>query len=100
MKIKWRWIGDWVDLPDRLEEVAQILAMRGLPVQSLERGPTFDPGIVVGRVLEVARHPNADRLSLCSVDVGAKRLSIVCGAPNVAAGQRVAVAQVGTRLPD
>jgi phenylalanyl-tRNA synthetase beta chain len=100
LKITWKWLGDWVDLPDQPEELPRLLAMRGLPVQSLERGATFDPGIVVGSVLEVARHPGADRLSLCSVDIGSARLSIVCGAPNVAAGQRVAVAQVGSRLPD
>ncbi len=100
MKITWKWLEDWVELPDRPEDLAYLLAMRGLPVQSLERGATFDPGIVVGSVLEVARHPDADRLSLCTVDVGTERLSIVCGAPNVAAGQRVAVAQVGSRLPD
>ena len=100
MKITWKWLEDWVDLPDRPEDLAHLLAMRGLPVQSLERGASFDPGIVVGSVLDVARHPDADRLSLCTVDIGSARLSIVCGAPNVAAGQRVAVAQVGSRLPD
>ena len=74
--------------------------MRGFPVASLERGATFDPMIVVGRVLEAGRHPNADRLSLCTVDVGGAVRSIVCGASNVAAGQTVAVAQVGAVLPD
>ena len=100
MKITWKWLEDWVDLPERPEDLAGLLAMRGLPVQSMERGASFDPGIVVGNVVEVARHPDADRLSLCTVDIGSARLSIVCGAPNVAAGQRVAVAQVGSRLPD
>ncbi len=100
MKITWKWLEDWVELPERPEELPRLLAMRGLPVQSMERGASFDPGIVVGHVLEVARHPDADRLSLCTVDIGSARLSIVCGAPNVAAGQRVAVAQVGSRLPD
>ena len=100
MKITWKWLEDWVELPDRPEDLAHLLAMRGLPVQSLERGASFDPGIVVGSVVEVARHPDADRLSVCTVDIGSERLSIVCGAPNVAAGQRVAVAQVGSRLPD
>ncbi len=100
MKIAWTWMADWVELPASAEELAHLLAMRGLPVQSLERAESFDAGIVVGEVLEVGRHPNADRLSLCQVDIGAARLSIVCGASNVAAGQRVAVAQVGSKLPD
>ena len=100
MKVTWKWLEDWVELPGQPDELPRLLAMRGLPVQSMERGASYDPGIVVGHVLEVARHPDADRLSLCSVDIGSARLSIVCGAPNVAAGQRVAVAQVGSRLPD
>ena len=99
MKVTWNWLGDWVELPDTPEALMELLAMRGFPVQSLERGTSFDPGIVVGRVLEAGRHPNADRLSLCTVDIGTARLSIVCGAPNVEAGQRVAVAQVGSKLP-
>jgi phenylalanyl-tRNA synthetase beta chain len=63
-------------------------------------GPDLS-AVCVGLVRERARHPNADRLSVCRVDVGAgEPLEIVCGAPNVAAGQKVAVARVGTRLPD
>src|SRR5688572_822345 len=100
MKATWSWLGDWTGLPESPEALAGLLATRGLPVQSLERGATFDPAIVVGRVLEVAPHPNADRLRLCRVDVGAGTRSIVCGASNVAAGQHVAVAQIGSRLPD
>ena len=100
MKVTWSWLNDWVDLPGTPEELAHLFAMRGLPVQSLERGGSLDPAIIVGEVVEAARHPNADRLTLCTVDVGTARLSIVCGAPNVAAGQRVAVAQIGARLPD
>ncbi len=100
MKVTWSWLQEWTDLPESPEELAQLLAMRGLPVQSLERGLAYDPGIVVGRVVECEPHPNADRLRLCVVDVGTGTLSIVCGAANVAAGQRVAVAQVGSRLPD
>src|SRR5712671_4064294 len=74
--------------------------MRGFPVASIEKGASLDPAIVVGRVLAVSPHPNADRLRLCSVDIGAARLSIVCGASNVASGMSVAVAQIGSKLPD
>src|SRR3989442_7813486 len=100
MKVTWGWLADWVDLPPTPEALAHALAMRGFPVASIEQGIELDPAIIVGRVLEVSPHPNADRLRLCSVDVGSATLSIVCGAANVAAGQLVAVAQIGARLPD
>src|SRR6266550_2993377 len=100
MKLTWRWLSDWVDLPPTPEALAHALAMRGFPVASIEKGTTLDPGILVGRVLEVSPHPNADRLRLCSVDVGQAKLSIVCGASNVLPGMAVAVAQIGSKLPD
>ena len=101
MKITWSWLQDWVELPRRPEELAHALAMRGFPVASIEKGVALDPSIVVGRVLDVAPHPNADRLRLCVVEIGGgTKLSVVCGAPNVAAGQSVAVAQIGAKLPD
>ena len=100
MKVTWGWLADWVELPPTPEALAHALAMRGFPVASIEKAVSLDPTIVVGRVLEVGAHPNADRLRLCAVDIGSATLSIVCGASNVAAGQSVAVAQVGTRLPD
>ena len=62
MKVTWGWLGDWVDLPPTPEALAHALAMRGFPVASIERGMTLDPAIIVGRVLEVSPHPNADRL--------------------------------------
>jgi len=100
MKVTWSWLGDWTGLPESPEKLAHLLATRGLPVQSLDAGVAYDPAIVIGHVLEVAPHPNADRLRLCKVDVGSGVRSIVCGAANVAAGQRVAVAQIGSTLPD
>jgi phenylalanyl-tRNA synthetase beta chain len=100
MKVTRSWLSDWVDLPERDEELTGILASRGFPVQSLERGASFDPEIVVGHVLEVEPHPNADRLRLCTVDTGSARVRVVCGAPNVAAGQRIALAKIGSKLPD
>lgn len=100
MKVTKSWLQDWVELPERDEELTGILASRGFPVQSLERGVSFDPEIVVGHVLEVEPHPNADRLRLCTVDIGSARVRVVCGAPNVAAGQRIALAKIGSKLPD
>lgn len=73
--------------------------MTGLEVEAVDTvGSQFD-GVVIGAVTAVVKHPAADRLSVCTVDLGLERVEIVCGAPNVAAGQRVPVARVGALLP-
>lgn len=81
-------------------ELAHLLTMSGLEVESCTPvAPPFT-GIVVGEVLTVAKHPNADKLSLCSVNVGqGEPLQIVCGAPNVRAGMKVPLAMIGASLP-
>jgi phenylalanyl-tRNA synthetase beta chain len=100
MKFSERWLREFVDPPHSLDQLAQILTMAGIEVEAIEPvAPAFDK-VVVGKVLEVARHPNADRLSVCRVDVGAGApLSVVCGAPNVAAGMKAPTALVGATLP-
>ncbi len=82
------------------QELARVLTMGGLDVESVEPvAPAFDK-VVVGQVLQAAKHPNADRLTLCKVDVGGDTtLAIVCGAPNVVAGMKAPVAMLGARLP-
>jgi phenylalanyl-tRNA synthetase beta chain len=57
------------------------------------------PGVVVGKILEINKHPNADRLRLAKVDIGSRKLEVVCGAPNIEVGQKVPVALVGAKLP-
>jgi len=101
MRVPVGWLAEWTDLPDSVEELAARFTASGLEVEEILRtGPDLSP-FVVGLVRERAPHPDADRLSLCRVDVGGDEpLSIVCGAPNVAAGQKVAVALPGTRLAD
>jgi phenylalanyl-tRNA synthetase beta chain len=100
MKFSERWLREFVDPPHSLDQLAQILTMAGVEVEAIEPvAPAFDK-VVVGKVLEVARHPNADRLSVCRVDVGAGApLAVVCGAPNVAAGMKAPTALVGATLP-
>lgn len=102
MKISYNWLREFIDLPETPEEVAHLLTMAGLEVESVETQesvPGSLEGVVIGEIVECRRHPNADRLSLTRVDLGNGRIvPIVCGAPNVALGQRVAVAQVGTTL--
>jgi phenylalanyl-tRNA synthetase beta chain len=99
MKFSELWLRSFADPALSTAELAHALTMAGLEVESQEPAvPPFSK-VVVGEVLEVARHPNADRLSLCKVNVGDPvPLSIVCGAPNVAAGMRVPCALMGARL--
>ena len=82
------------------EELAHLLTMSGLEIEACESvAPPFS-GVVVAEVLTVAKHPNADRLSVCSVNAGTgSALEIVCGAPNVAVGMKVPCALVGAKLP-
>jgi phenylalanyl-tRNA synthetase beta chain len=101
MKVSLDWLAEWVELPRSLEELEERLTLAGLEIEGVERsGPDLSQ-IRVGSVIECGRHPDADRLSVCRVDVGDGELrQIVCGAPNVAAGQKVAVALPGVELPD
>ena len=101
MKISYRWLGRHIDLEGiSPEEVANDLTLSTAEVEGLERWAPHLSDVIVGHVTQREQHPNADRLSVCQVDVGAdEALNIVCGAPNVDAGQKVAVARVGTVLP-
>jgi phenylalanyl-tRNA synthetase beta chain len=96
------WLKDYIDINIPLEELADKLTVAGLECVIKEVGKSIPEGVVVGKVLERKAHPNADTLSVCKVDVGSEEiLNIVCGAPNVDAGQFVPVATVGTQLtPD
>jgi phenylalanyl-tRNA synthetase beta chain len=100
MRVPLRWLATWIDLPAE-DALLERLTQGGLEVEGVERvGPDLS-GLRVGRVLAREKHPNADRLSLCRVDLGdGDPVEIVCGAPNVAAGQKVAVASPGATLPD
>lgn len=99
MKISYNWLKEYVNVSLVPVEVARILTDCGLEVEAIEEYETVKgglKGIVIGQVVSVERHPNADKLSSCKVDVGGgKVLDIVCGASNVAAGQRVPVATIG-----
>jgi len=101
MRVPLRWLSDYVDLPTDYEELARRLTIAGVEVGEIIRvGGDWD-GVSVAQVVEVAKLPDADRLVLATVDRGdGERLTVVCGAPNVAAGQKVAFAPIGTRLID
>src|SRR6202171_5871754 len=100
MKFSEHWLRTLVDPPIDSDSLAHALTMAGLEVEErVSAAPAFN-GVVAARVLEVARHPNADRLTVCRVDAGSgDSLSIVCGAPNVAKGMVVPCALVGAKLP-
>jgi phenylalanyl-tRNA synthetase beta chain len=99
MKFSESWLRSFVDSGMDSEALSHLLTMAGLEVEELEAvAPPFN-NVVVAQVLEVNKHPDADRLNVCKVDVGGEVKQIVCGAPNVAAGLKVPCAQVGAVLP-
>ena len=102
MRVPVAWLNEYCDPGLTAAEIADALTMSGLKLERLHRVGVGDPAeFVVGRVLSAERHPDADRLTVCSVDTGSGEPStIVCGAPNVEAGQTVAVARPGAVMPD
>lgn len=102
MKIAYSWLKDFIALPEDPATVAHRLTQCGLEVEGLDESEQIRgglKGIVIAEVLERSQHPNADRLSVCQVDIGqGAPVQIVCGAANVAAGQKVVVATVGATL--
>src|SRR5665213_2556002 len=99
MRISLNWLSEYISIPFEPAELAERLTMLGLEIEAIERlGERWD-NIVVGEVLEVSPHPNADKLRLTRVSVGeGEPLRIVCGAPNVRTGLKVAVATIGADL--
>ena len=101
MKISLNWLNTYINHNLTNDELQYLLTDIGLEVESIEPYESVKgglKGLVVGHVLEKEKHPDADKLSVCKVDVGTEVLQIVCGAPNVAAGQKVIVALIGTKL--
>lgn len=101
MRISLNWLKEYISIEKPAEEIAALLTASGLEVENFEKVegvPGGLEGIVIGEVLSCQKHPNADKLSITTVDIGGQVSPIVCGAPNVAAGQKVAVATVGAML--
>ncbi|MBC7971476.1 MAG: phenylalanine--tRNA ligase subunit beta [Verrucomicrobia bacterium] len=100
MRISLNWLSELVDITMNPEALAEMLTMAGFEVEEIEDRRTWAEGVVMGKVLDRQPHPNADRLSVCQVDIGTGTPStIVCGASNVKAGLFVPVATLGTFLP-
>src|SRR5215218_1406106 len=101
MTISYNWLYDYLPQQVAPEKLSQILTAIGLEVEKMEPFESVKgslSGLVIGEVLEAVPHPNADKLRLTKVTTGGEPLQIVCGAPNVAAGQKVIVAPVGTTI--
>ncbi|MDH3527713.1 MAG: phenylalanine--tRNA ligase subunit beta [Gammaproteobacteria bacterium] len=100
MKFSEKWLREWVDPPVSTAGLVEQLTMAGLEVDSVEPVAAGMEGLVVGEVLTVEAHPDADKLHVCQVEVGQPEpLQIVCGAPNVRAGGKYPLALIGARLP-
>lgn len=101
MKLSLSWLNDYVDVSDlTAAQVAQAFTDIGLEIEGMKTEASISPDVVVGKVLDAVKHPNADALRCCKVDIGeAEPLDIVCGAPNARAGIHVCVAKVGATLP-
>lgn len=102
MKISYNWLKRYIDLDMEVETLGELLTDSGLEVEGIEKFQSVKggmQGIVIGEVISCDKHPNADKLSVTTVNIGNENLlPIVCGAPNVAEGQKVVVATVGTTL--
>jgi phenylalanyl-tRNA synthetase beta chain len=100
MQVPITWLRAYADLPADANEIISRLATIGFPVDAVMSRPTIT-GVVVGRITKIEKHPNADRLQVCTIDIGAERmLTIATAATNVAEDQVVPVATIGAKLPE
>jgi phenylalanyl-tRNA synthetase beta chain len=100
MKISEQWLREWVNPPLDTQQLADQLTMAGLEIENVTPVAGKFDHVVIGKVIKAEQHPNADRLRVCQVDVGQPELlNIVCGAANVRADLKVAVAMIGAKLP-
>jgi phenylalanyl-tRNA synthetase beta chain len=100
MKVSLKWLRDYVDIKLTIGELAERLTMAGLEVKGAQTtGGTWD-NVVIGEVVALNPHPNADRLRLATINLGTEQVTTVCGAPNISLGQKVTFAHIGARLID
>lgn len=99
MKLPLVWLKDYIKIKVPIEKLAELLSFSGTEVEAIEQAGALAE-VVVGEILKIKPHPNADKLQVVLVDVGKKKLEIVCGAPNIKVGQKVPVALAGAVLPN
>ena len=98
MIISLEWLRKFVDIEEKPEQLAELLSNIGLEAEPT-KVPISIPGVVIGKVKNTRKHPNADKLKICNVSDGEKINQVICGAPNVSEGQIIAYATIGTILP-
>ena len=99
MKVSYSWIKDYLNVELNAIDCAKVLTDTGLEVEGIQEVESIKggmKGLLVGEVLTCEQHPNADRLRMTTVNIGSEILNIICGAPNVEAGQKIVVATVGS----
>ena len=99
MKISYNWLQEYTDITYTPAETADKLTLLGLEVEGIEEVGSDFEHFVVGKVVDVRPHPNADKLQICNVNLGKEQVQIICGAKNVAGGQKVPVAKTGATIP-
>src|SRR5690349_21345341 len=100
MKISLNWLRDWVDTGEDFPALAHALTMAGLEIEGVAAAGPSLPGVVVGEVKSVTKHPDAEKLNVCVVSTGTEEFQIVCGAPNVRVGMKAPLATIGAKLPN
>ncbi|MFH1758869.1 MAG: phenylalanine--tRNA ligase subunit beta [Pseudomonadota bacterium] len=100
MKVSFQWLKDYIEFSLTPPELAETLTHIGLEVENLNEWQPVFQGIIVARMVSIHRHPQSDHLSICTVNDGQRDYSVVCGAPNLKVGERVALALEGSVLPD
>jgi phenylalanyl-tRNA synthetase beta chain len=98
VKVPFEWLQEFVVIDIDAHELAKRLTLRGLEVESVETvSPSFD-GVIIGKIKDIEKHPNAENLSVCVIETGKEDLTVVCGAKNISKGDKVPLATVGTNL--
>ncbi len=102
MKVPVSWLNEYIDISDlSVEQLAEKITFCGIEVEGIDTvGATVSSDFVVGEILTAEKHPNADKLRICTVSDGVEQLQIVCGAPNAAAGLKVPLAKIGAMVPN
>ncbi|MBU1398577.1 MAG: phenylalanine--tRNA ligase subunit beta, partial [Proteobacteria bacterium] len=100
MKVSLSWLKDYVNIEMDVQDLASALTMTGLEVESITNSFDYLDNVVVGRIVEISPHPNAEKLKICRVDTGNSIVQVVCGAPNIVENILAPLALPGTIFPD